>query len=222
MSGTAVGKTPANDAEWARDTQRRVEAVENPESTRVGAWVLSTSASGALIASHVDGGSVTLAIPPETVDDPDEVSESVLPILKMSTSTEQVGVVAFESIDVQLGDWGASSGANVLNVPVSGVYMIIGAVVWKTTSGSRRYGYVRIDGARVMSFDNAANGESQSSTRSNVYLPGVFSLTAGQGVSLEGAPTNSGIGGAFIAPIGSSNDDTSVITSLSLICLARG
>lgn len=65
---------PRTDAEWARDTNRRLANVEQPDAARAGPWVLSADAeSGDLIASHVDGGSVRLAKVPSSDQDPDTV-----------------------------------------------------------------------------------------------------------------------------------------------------
>lgn len=66
------------DAEWARETDRRVAGMETPEAQRVGPWVLSAQqGTGKLIASHVDGGSVLLASPPPAGEgaDPDALVE---------------------------------------------------------------------------------------------------------------------------------------------------
>lgn len=67
-------RPPRTDAEWARDTNRRLSDVEHPDAARAGPWVLSADAeSGDLIASHVDGGSVRLAKVPASDTNPDTV-----------------------------------------------------------------------------------------------------------------------------------------------------
>lgn len=214
MSGTAQNKTPATDAEWARDTQRRVEAVENPESTRVGAWVLSTSQSGALIASHVDGGSVTLATPPETIDDPDTI-DSGLPMIRVSTTTAQNGQVAFHNVDLEIGDWGFSPGSNVVNVPTSGIYLVIAVPVYVTQSGLRRYSNTLLDGVRVISASNASNGEGASIIRPNMVMSSTFDLNAGQSIGLDVEGDGTG------HQLGASSDNPGVFTNLSVVCLSR-
>lgn len=35
------GRAPRTDAEWARDIQRRIEALEDSTSVRIGPWVLN-------------------------------------------------------------------------------------------------------------------------------------------------------------------------------------
>ncbi len=44
------GRAPRTDAEWARELQRRVAALEQSTTVRIGSWVLS-SQGGNLIAS---------------------------------------------------------------------------------------------------------------------------------------------------------------------------
>lgn len=50
MSGTNTGRAARTDAEWARDTNRRLAALENPDAARVGEWVIS-SKNGQLVAT---------------------------------------------------------------------------------------------------------------------------------------------------------------------------
>jgi len=53
------GRPPRTDMEWARDIQRRVEALEDSVSVRIGPWVLNVK-DGDLIAS-TPGTTVVLA-----------------------------------------------------------------------------------------------------------------------------------------------------------------
>ncbi|MGW5147522.1 hypothetical protein [Rhodococcus koreensis] len=67
-------RPPQTNAEWARDTNRRLDGLENPNAMRAGPWVMSADQeSGDLIASHVDGGSVRLAKVPASDQNPDTV-----------------------------------------------------------------------------------------------------------------------------------------------------
>lgn len=59
------GKPPRTDAEWAREIQRRLEALESATTLRIGAWVLSVNSAGDLIASTA-GSTVILAATPQT------------------------------------------------------------------------------------------------------------------------------------------------------------
>lgn len=49
MSGSPL-RPPQTSAEWARDTERRLRALENPQSLRIGPWVI-TAVDGKLIAA---------------------------------------------------------------------------------------------------------------------------------------------------------------------------
>ncbi|GAT16303.1 hypothetical protein [Mycolicibacterium thermoresistibile] len=50
MSDTRVGRTPRSDAEWARETERRLRALERARTARAGEYVLS-SRDGRLVAT---------------------------------------------------------------------------------------------------------------------------------------------------------------------------
>lgn len=53
----ALNSRPTNDAEWARDVDRRLRALENPRSMKMGNWVLSVSPiTGDLVADHIPTG----------------------------------------------------------------------------------------------------------------------------------------------------------------------
>ncbi len=54
------GRAPRTDAEWARDIQRRIEALESATTLRIGAWVLSV-VNGHLVASRPGTAPVVLA-----------------------------------------------------------------------------------------------------------------------------------------------------------------
>lgn len=53
----AAGRTPRNDAEWARRVEKRLKALESPRTVRLGNWVVSVSdISGSLVADHIPTG----------------------------------------------------------------------------------------------------------------------------------------------------------------------
>lgn len=54
------GRPPRTDPEWARDIQRRVEALEDSVSVRIGPWVLNVK-DGDLIATSPGAEPVVLA-----------------------------------------------------------------------------------------------------------------------------------------------------------------
>lgn len=49
------------DADWARDVERRLQALEKATSLRVGQWTITTQGSGSLWALGDDGARVQLA-----------------------------------------------------------------------------------------------------------------------------------------------------------------
>ena len=59
------GRPPRTDIEWARDIQRRIEALEDSVSVRIGDWVLNVK-DGNLVASTMSGVTVVLAESPTT------------------------------------------------------------------------------------------------------------------------------------------------------------
>lgn len=61
MSGTNTGRAPRTDAEWARELTRRVTNLENPDTSRIGEWVLS-SKDGDLVATK-QGQQIKIGVP---------------------------------------------------------------------------------------------------------------------------------------------------------------
>ncbi|WP_280499015.1 hypothetical protein [Nocardia cyriacigeorgica] len=219
MSGTAEPVREAtNDAEWARETQRRIESLENPTSQRIGPWVLSASDDGALIASYVDGGSVVLARPPAGGENnPDEIQDDVLPELTVvrfaAQSIPAAGAqVMFDGVRIeQGGDWtGGRTTFDAVTVPVSGDYTVTGTIHFNTGSGLMAAGIV-VDGAFMM----GGRGSDQGNPWPTAQVVGRCHLNAGQSVSLfayAGAARTIG-GSAFFTP--------SVPTELSLVMSQR-
>lgn len=53
----ALNDKPRNSAEWARQVERRLRALEAPRSVRLGSWNVSVSpVSGSLVADHIPTG----------------------------------------------------------------------------------------------------------------------------------------------------------------------
>lgn len=104
---SAVDRPPQTDAEWARDTDRRITNVEHPEALRAGGWVISPEeGTGDLIASHVDGGSVRLAEVPASDADPDDVQAVKQPTiawlepeLAANVTTNTINPVKYRVVD---------------------------------------------------------------------------------------------------------------------------
>ncbi|WAB09532.1 minor tail protein [Gordonia phage Wooper] len=108
MSGTNTGRAPRTDAEWARDIQKRVAALENPSAARVGEWVI-TSRSGELVAAR-DGETVNLV----TSDGVDE--EAVTSIIRTAGYAKQSSLDATNQTVADQGDTIASQGSSILDI----------------------------------------------------------------------------------------------------------
>lgn len=53
----SLNQKPTTNAEWARQVERRLKALENPRSIRMGNWMISVSPiTGNLIADHIPTG----------------------------------------------------------------------------------------------------------------------------------------------------------------------
>jgi hypothetical protein len=199
MSGTTDPVVaPTDNAEWARDTDARLSALENPTSTRVGSWVLSTSADGNLIASNVNGGSVVLATPPAGGEsDPDAIQGNANPSVAVTriasfTLPTAGGPITFDGVQtVSGGDWtSGKAGFAAITVPVAGTYCVLGAV--QPLSGAP---------SSVLS-GIMVNGSLQATGNGSVFY--VASLRAGDAVSLfgyTGSATAVGANASFAPPV---------------------
>lgn len=201
MSGTAEPVTePINDAEWARDTTRRLESLENPTSQRVGQWVLSTSDDGNLIASHVDGGSVVLAKKPAAAENnPDEIDDPVVPSLSATRTANYTvaangGIVRFDGVEVEAGgDWtGGARSFDQVVIPVSGSYRVTGTVHFSSHGGSTVGVAVRVNGlTRIAGRFNDQNSSGATNPWMTAVCSRVLQLTAGDAVDLYAVNVNS-------------------------------
>lgn len=189
MSGTAEPvRQPKNDAELARDVVRRLDSLENPTSMRAGAWVLSTSADGHLIASNVGGGSVIVARRPSGGEnDPDAITDSRPPSLSATRTAVQTiavggSVVRFDGTEVEEGNWtGGQSLFDAVQVPVSGAYRVSGCVHAATHASNTPIGVgIRVDGqfrAGAKFFDTTNPWMTATVSR-------ILRLTAGQSIDM--------------------------------------
>ncbi|MFG3617482.1 hypothetical protein [Nocardia sp. NPDC047654] len=157
MSGTANVKPPKNDAEWARNTERRLAQTEHPSSARVGNWVLSTHPdTGDLIASNVNGGSLILAEQPEPSDTPDTVTSPACAVVVGRSSLQSIpsggAYIDWDSTLAEVGgEWGAGSGTvSELTVPQSGLYQIAASIHWQT-GGITATAAILVDDRAVLS-----------------------------------------------------------------------
>lgn len=183
MSGTPKLPAPKDDAEWARNTQRRVEGLETPASQRVGDWVVSTGPTGALIGSNVNGGSgVILQVPVAGDENPDTVAVGS-PKVKLQRNTLQAitgntwTVIAWEAEEFQVGQWVSNAnGATIVTVPEDGVYQIVVRTVWPGLSTARAGSGIRVNGV-ILTEHFDFNSGSAYPRRPTVI--DTFSLTRG-------------------------------------------
>jgi hypothetical protein len=165
---------PRGDKEWARETQRRVEALETPITARIGPWVFSAQpGTGNLIASHVDGGSVLVAQVPssDAAADPDvviEPEEVVLPTradwdlstcsVRRTTNQSIGNAGSFTTVNFPTADWdlrqdGSSAQADGAGITIRdpGVYSVEVCVhFFQNTNGLR---LLSIDVTGTASYD---------------------------------------------------------------------
>lgn len=221
MSGTTdPASEPTDNAEWARATDQRINALENSTSLRCGDWVLSTSADGALIASNVNGGSVILAKKPAGGEnDPDAIEDPAVPSVSVALAGTQSiasgspgSAVIFDSVIAEMGgNWtgGLRSFSSVM-VPVGGTYMI-------TAHGT--FSAANIRQAIAISVDGVARfgGKSVGSTGNidiSAWAMGLLTLNAGQAVGVLAYCSSS----SNLEPIGTPAWSTpSAVLSLALV-----
>lgn len=219
MSGTAKVKPPKNDQEWARNTQKRIEQVENPTAGRFGEWVLSTHPdTGNLIASHVDGGSVVLAVKPAASQSPDTIADNTVPYIKLErqqTQSESRGSVArvkWDTVASQTRDWGFSAPGTDIDIPVNGVYEIKFHLAFLNASAVTNKAILMINGTAV----GAQEYLPDTSWWQSMYINDTFTLNSGDIIS----------GGAYVSgsgtfDFGHSGSDPTVYTSLSIHLISK-
>lgn len=220
MTGTAKVKPPKNNAEWARNTQKRLDQVEHPASARIGAWVLSTDPdSGDLIASNVNGGAVTLANPPVAGEDADTVTSSGLPYIKVERQTNQSGArgapvdVIWDTIIAQTPEWGFTANSSAVAIPQDGTYLVCYHLAFLNSSDVVNKAILTLDGVAKM----AQEVNPSDSWFCSFYMTETFDLNAGSIVTCQAFVSGSGT-----MDFGASGADPSVFTSLSLTRLPIG
>jgi hypothetical protein len=219
VTGTANVKPAKTDAELARNLDRRITATENPTAIRAGDWVFSTSPeTGNLIASHVNGGSVVLATPPPSEQDPDEIGAAVLPFIKARRTASQnapqnvATTVLWDSVDKSSGGWGSTVGGfSQFNVPEDGVYAVFFHLAWTASTTDVRKAILRVNGSAIgaQEFRPQFAGWFPA-----MYIADMFSLKSGD--IIEALAFNNTAGGATF---GASTADTQSYTSMSIVKL---
>jgi hypothetical protein len=218
VSGTAKVKPPQTDEEWARNTQRRIEQVEHPASTRIGAWVLSTNPdTGDLIASHVEGGAVRLASPPTG-----EAADSVAiewSNMKVERRTPQTGSgyvpVQWDTIVTSTSDWSVSEGSTEVAVPSDGMWLVKYHLQVEGSQYTIHKARLDIDGVPAMAARH--NTYFENPFEPSLYMSEIFPLSAGALIVC-----NAWEQGNASVTFGSSSNDPSICTSLSLTRLPIG
>ncbi|TCN51776.1 hypothetical protein EV641_109167 [Rhodococcus sp. SMB37] len=220
MTGTAKVKPAKDDAEWARNTQRRLEQVEHPASSRIGNWVLSTdSDTGDLIASNVNGGSVVIANEPEDGGDADVVASgwSHLKVSRQNPQTLSAGnhiPIEWDTVDTSTDDWNVATGSSTLVFPDSGIWLMTYNVRYGLNSAVAATGRIYLDGSPVVSGRHQPSGTASEPT---ILCSSTFSVSAGS--ELYCTAWLSGGGNYTVGP---SNTVPSDVTSLSLLRLPIG
>jgi hypothetical protein len=220
MTGTVNAKPPKNNAEWARKTEKRLDAAENSTALRAGNWTLATDPdTGNLIAGNVNGGAVILADEPAPSDNPDEISRAGSSFVKVQRTTDQTvpqgttSLMQWDSLSYQTDDWSFIAPGTDLVIPADGIYTIKYHCAFRDNSAWINKAVLLIDGTVKMAQENyPANGYYPG-----FYLVEDFPLNAGQVIS--GAVYQNGTGSFHV---GVSGADTSVYSSLSIFRLPVG
>jgi hypothetical protein len=209
MSTTSLhgGRPPRTDAEWARDTQRRLDKAENPTAVRIGEWVLSTTELGVLIASHVDGGSIVLARPPAAEQDPDALVTTGSVLKVAVTANSSSSPIIWNAIVFASSDWAvASPPGQEFRIPGPGVYEITATIVQTSNVSGDRSAWVMIDGVRVMQDIRSWGSITAVFPAATIVLTQAFSF-AGDEIISVGTNVNYGM----------ASGQTGVQTTLSII-----
>lgn len=219
MTGTPDVKPPQNNAQWARNVEKRIGGVEHPTSTRLGDWVLSTDeTTGNLIASYNNGGSIILAEPPPGGIDPDAISTSGLPFIRVVRANPQAIVantstnINWDTIQKSTSEWQFTAPGTDLVVPRAGYYLCV-LNVYTTLATDKAYSMavgLAVDGAAFTvaeQYYTDAASATMASGCSDV-------LRLGAGAVLNAAVLSAGAVSLGISPRG-----VNAITSLAVMRL---
>lgn len=217
MTGTPRLKPPKNNAQWARNVEKNQDAAAHPTAMRVGGWVFSEQeGTGALIASHRNGGSLVIAQVPEASENADAVISQGQPYLKVERQQNQqeprgtVALVNWDTLIYQTEGWGFVPTASDIAIPEDGVYLVNYHLAFLNSSNVTNKALFFVGAETKMAQEFLPGGAHWQS----FYLSDTFQLNAGETVS----------GGAFVSGSGTmdfgySSVDPTVFTSLSLLKL---
>lgn len=211
-------KPAKNNAEWARNTQKELEANDHSTAVRVGDWTVSTQTdTGNLIASNINGGSIILAVKPAASDNADEVAgtgQAFIKVERQATQNEPRGTTAlveWDSVAYQTPGWGFAPTATDIVVPEDGVYTIKFHLAFTNSSAIIGKGVVLIDAVVKMSQEF----DPDTAWYQSMYMVEDYPLNAGNLISCGAFVSG---GGTF--DFGASSADPAVFTSLSILKLA--
>lgn len=217
MSGTAKVKPPKNNAEWARNTEKRLNQTEHPTSQRIGDWVLSTHPeTGDLIASNVNGGSIILAGKPAASADADAVATQGQPFIKVQREQNQqeargaTALVLWDSLIYQTDEWGFVPTGTDIVIPEDGIYLCQYHLAFLNSSNVVNKAVFLIDAVVKM----AQEYDPSDAWWQSMYLVEAFPLNAGQVISCGAFVSGSGT-----FDFGSPSTDVEARTSMSLLKL---
>lgn len=221
MTGTAKVKPAKNNQEWARNTEARLGAAENPTSTRVGDWVFSTQpGTGNLLASHIDGGSVVLAGKPSALSSPDDVQVATFPAITVQRTFDQVEangsahLVLWDTLVLAGGGFTFSPTGSEIVVPVDGHYLCSYYLAFKNATALEVSGVFYAGGLSKMA---RSRPNSDYSALASLTLTKVLPLQAGTIITAAAYMAGSGT-----FAFGASTADPQAHTTLSLVRLPIG
>lgn len=221
MSSTAKVKPAKNDAEWARNVEKKQDQAENSTTARVGPWVLSAQADTEnLLASHVDGGAVILAVKPESTDEPDAVEGTDTPYIKVERQANQQGprgstvLTQWDTVAHQTPEWGFLPPGSDIVIPVDGVYAVHFNLHGLNNSTVINKAILIVGGVvKQTAQNNGANGALYP----HFSISDTYTMAAGTVV--RGGMYVSGSG---TMDFGYSSDDPTVFTNMSIYRLPIG
>lgn len=111
MSGVLAGKMPRTDAQWARDVEQRLGALESATTVRVGNWVMTSQdgnlqatapGKGTLYLAQADGGSGLTAVAASAVTSVSGDSITLTDLLNLFSPTN--GATSLTELETWLTD----------------------------------------------------------------------------------------------------------------------
>lgn len=211
---------PTTNAEWSRQIQKKVDAVDTQTSVRIGNWVLSEDPdTGNLIGSRSSGGSVIIAVAPDPSANPDETVTPTQPFIKVERQANQNAprgsdqLVIWDTVASQTSDWGFSPTGTAISIPVAGIYEVKYHLAFLNIANIWSKASFYVNGQIVM----AQEFTPSTQWRIAMYMSDYFSFSQGDVLTCAAFVTGSGT-----MDFGTSGTDPNVHTSLSLKMISKG